>query len=90
MSCTSFSSSRSINKALSIKLYFALTSIIISQNGLIRDTNQCLKNTLSKIIKSVLTIISSPFFGTTPKMLNIIEFAVILWIIHHNMMLFIG
>ena len=77
-------------RRFSIKLYFALTSIIISQNGRIRDIGQCSRNMLSKIVKSILTIFSNLFFGTTPKMLNMIEFAVIFWIIDHNMMLSIG
>ena len=90
MSCISFQYNQSIKKVCFIKLYSMLILIIISQNNLIRNTSQYTRNILSRIIKNILTIFSSLFFNTSSKMLNMIEFEMIFWIINHNMILSIG
>lgn len=61
-----------------------LTIIIIIQDYFIRHTSQSIKDMISKIIKSILTIFSNLIFDTKPKIL------IIFGIIYYTMILFIS
>ena len=83
MSRTSLLIGRTITYSFLIKIYFTPTIIKIGQYYPIWYTSQCSKNMSIKIIQGIIAIFSNLFFSITPKMLNIIKFAMVFKIIYY-------